>query len=173
MTHTLLISIFCPDKTGLIAAITGSLFDLGVNFGDTSFSILGTGAEFTSVCDSLVNAPTLESRLRSLPELAGADLKVTPFKLSSRQAPNAKITHQITLQGADHPGLLTQLTEVLMSFQANIVRLNAERIHAPKGEIHYLIHIAAYLPVERANACLASISNTASSLQMHCHWVEV
>jgi len=60
-----------------------------------------------------------------------------------------------------------------MSFQANIVRLNAERIHAPAGEIHYLIHIATCLPVERANACLASISNTASSLQMHCHWVEV
>ena len=40
MTYVL-VSVFCPDRTGLIAAIAGRLFDLGANLGDTSFTVLG------------------------------------------------------------------------------------------------------------------------------------
>ncbi len=169
MTHTLLISIFCSDKVGLISTITGTLFDLGINLGDTTFAVLGAGAEFTTVCDSPVSPEKLLQQLRELPELVDADLKVSHFDLASLHGPNAKITHQITLQGADHPGLIAQLTEVLTAFQANIVRLNAERIPGATGT-QYLIHISAYIPEARAEACLASISNTASSLQIHCYW---
>ncbi len=170
MTQTLLISIFGPDQTGLISAITGTLFDLDVNFGDTNFAVLGAGAEFTSVCDSPLSPELLEQHLKNIPELQVATVKVIPFQLSSLHGPTAKITHQILLRGADHPGLLAQLTEVLTSFEANIVRLNAERIPAPGGETQYLIHLAVYLPELRADSCLATIQNTASSLQMHCHW---
>jgi glycine cleavage system transcriptional repressor len=169
MTHTLLISIFCPDKTGLISSITNTLFDLGVNFGDTNFAVLGAGAEFTAVCESPVGSEEVEKCLRFLPGLEGADIKVSYFNLPATHGPTAEITHQITLQGQDHPGLLAQLTGVLMTFNANIVRLNAERIPGHL-ETQYLIHLWVYLPESRAEACLASISNTASFLQMHCHW---
>ncbi len=52
MDGTALISILCPDRAGLVAAIAGHLFDLGVNLRDTSFAVLGQGAEFTAVCVS-------------------------------------------------------------------------------------------------------------------------
>ena len=45
MTTTALISIICEDHPGLIADVTGRLFDLGVNLGDTTFAVLGGGAE--------------------------------------------------------------------------------------------------------------------------------
>ncbi len=168
MTHSLLISIFCPDRTGLVSSITGTLFNLGVNLGDTSFTVLGSGAKFTTVCDSPVNQQELENHLRLLPELDEADIKVNPFELSRTHAPNANITHKITLRGADHPGLIAQLSEVFIAFEANIVRLNAEKIPG-KEEDQYLINISVYIPESRVDACLASITNTASFLQMHCH----
>ncbi|MEN8217184.1 MAG: amino acid-binding protein [Pseudomonadota bacterium] len=170
MTHSLLISIFCPDRTRLVSSITGSLFNLGVNLSDTSFVVLGAGAEFTTVCDSPVNQEELESHLRALPELEGADIKVSQFSLSKIHGPNAKISHIITLRGANHPGLIAQLSEVIMAFDANIVRLDAETIPGNEGE-QYLINLSVCIPESRVDACLASVTNTASSLQMHCHWV--
>ena len=51
MATTALISILCPDRIGLVAAIAGRLFDLGGNLADTTFAVLGGGAEFTAVCE--------------------------------------------------------------------------------------------------------------------------
>ena len=46
-----LVSVFCPDRTGLVSAIAGRLFEIGANLGDTSFAVLGAGAEFSAICD--------------------------------------------------------------------------------------------------------------------------
>ena len=171
MKQALLISIFCPDKTGLIAAITGALFDLNVNLGDTSFAVLGGGAEFTTICESPSSPAEIEAYLQALPELEKANIKVSIFDMASTHGANANITHRITVWGSNHPGLVARLTEVF-EFEANIVRLNAEKIPGETEE-QYLIQISAYIPESRASACLASISNTASSLQMHCRWMTV
>ena len=72
MAATAIISIFCPDRTGLIAAITGYLFDLGANLGDTGFTVLGAGAEFNAVCEIPIDLEfsQIEAGLGALPELA-------------------------------------------------------------------------------------------------------
>ena len=167
MHNVYLVSVLSSDKTGLVSAISGCLFDLGVNLGSTSFTILGSGAKFTAVCESEsdLSKEDLEAALASLPELSGAEIQVVDFEFSPSPAANTEITHRITIQGGDHPGLVARLTEVFMEFDANIVRLNAEPI-SNDGEKQYLIRIAVWMPANREHACLASISNTASSLQM-------
>ena len=61
MADTALVSIICEDYAGLIAEVTGHLFDLGVNLGDTTFAVLGGAAEFTSVCELTpgIESPTV------------------------------------------------------------------------------------------------------------------
>ena len=49
MHNAYLVSVLSSDKTGLVSAISGCLFDLGINLGSTSFTILGSGAKFTAV----------------------------------------------------------------------------------------------------------------------------
>jgi glycine cleavage system transcriptional repressor len=172
MTHSLLISIFCPDRTGLVSSITSTLFNLGINLGDTTFAVLGGGAKLTTVCDSPLSPEEVESHLCSIPELNGADIKVSRFDLPQIHGPTAHITHKITLQGANHPGLIAQLSEVFVAFDTNIVRLDAEKIPGNEGE-QYLINFSVSIPQSRVDPCLASICNTASSLQMQCHWISV
>ena len=46
---SLLIQLFARDEPGLVSSVSGCLFDLGLNLGDTTFAVLGTGAEFTVV----------------------------------------------------------------------------------------------------------------------------
>jgi len=170
MKHYLL-SLFCADRHGLISSVTGALFDLGINIGDSNFSLLGQGAKYTAVCalPSNLSQESLQEQLQQLPQLSDAKISLTPYELSPKPASNANITHHITLQGRDQPGLVTRLTEVFSEFEANIVHLNTKSF--PQADVdHYLIRIAAFLPSERATACLATIENTASSMQISCEW---
>lgn len=164
---TVLISIFCPDRTGLVAAITGHLFDVGANLGDTSFAMLGSGAEFTSVCDlpAGVGVAELEADLAALPELQNARIAVRPFELEAATGPLGRITHRIVLSGGDRPGLIARLSEVFGQFKANIVRLDAQRV--PEQGL-YVTRLAVSIP-ERSEACLNTVANTAGELNLSCH----
>jgi glycine cleavage system transcriptional repressor len=171
MAHLALVNIFCADATGLIAAVTGRLFDLGVNLGDTSFAVLGEAAELTAICElpDELGLATVERELRALPVLAAAALSVAPFAFRPTHAPSAKITHRIEIIGDDSPGLVARLSEVLGNFGANIVTLNSEHIPGASGA-KYLSRLAVWLPADKANACLATIANTAAQLSLDCRW---
>src|SRR3989304_4944663 len=108
MATTALTSIICADITGLVAAITGRLFDLGANLGDTTAAVLGGAAEFTTVCElpDGLSLKTVEGELRALPALAGATLTIAPFSYRAVHGPSAHITHRIEITGPHSPGLL-------------------------------------------------------------------
>ena len=164
---TVLVSVFCPDRTGLVAAITGRLFDLGVNLGDTSFAMLGSGAEFTSVCDlpGGVTASEVETDLGGLALLKDAAITVRTFDLEAAHGPQGRITHRVVVTGGDRPGLVARLSEVFGQFQANIVRMDAQRV--PEQGI-YITRFSVSIPA-RIEACLNTISNTAGELNLSCH----
>lgn len=171
VTEPLLVSVFSPDRTGLIAAIAGTLFDLGANLGDTSFAVLGEGAEFTAVCEfqETTEPSVVEQALSALPQLESAEVRVTRFGLSPEHSPTGNASHRIRLRGGDHPGLIARLSETFIDFDGNIVRLHADRIRTRNAEL-YAIDMDVCLPPARAEACLAAVANTASNLQMSCEW---
>ena len=165
------ISISCPDRVGLVSAITGQVFDLGGNLGDTTFAVLGAGAEFTSVCDfpDDVDLSTVEDIMSRLPELDGAEVSVSRFDLAPVHGPSGRVTHRIAVSGGDRPGLIARLCELFVQSRANIVRLNAERIPGPDGG-EYVVNIAVNIPEESTQTCLATVANTAGELSLNCHW---
>jgi len=174
MSTTTLVSIIGPDRIGLVSAITGRLFDLGADLGDTSFAVLGGGAEFTAICEfpSGMKPEILEAELKALPENADAEVNVSHFDLQSAHPASETITHTITVSGGDSPGLMARLCEVFQQFNANIVRLNSERI--PGGAHNqYVISAAVAMSVANEQTCLATITNTAGELGLDCEWEKV
>lgn len=169
----MLVTVFCPDRTGLVAAIAGRLFEVGANLGDTSFAVLGAGAEFSTICQipDHISAGELQADLAELPELAGADIEVTPFGLDAQHGPSAKITHVVTVAGGDRPGLVARLSEVFTQFKANIVRMDAQRI-PEGGTSRYITRFAVSIPPESRSACLNTAANTAGELGLTCTWEE-
>ena len=97
--HTALVSILCEDRPGLIADVTGRLYDLGINLGDTTFAVLGSGAKLTLVAKlpSDISIPDVEEELRSIPVLRGADVEVAPFAYRDTHDQSAHITHRIEI----------------------------------------------------------------------------
>jgi len=165
MAHDVRIAISCPDRTGLLSALTGRLFDLGADMGDASFAVLGESAEFATVArlpDS-ISADDVRNALAALPEIENADISVTAFSLGVTHGESAHVTHRIEVRGTDRPGLVARLTEAFADYGANIVRMDCERISGGRAE-DYVIRIEAWIPETRAETCLAAVDNTAQSL---------
>jgi glycine cleavage system transcriptional repressor len=173
MTTVALVSVLCEDNRGLIAAITGRLFDIGANLGDTTFAVLGSAAEFNAVCElpDGLSLAAVETELAQLPSLAKARISVTPFGYQPVHAEQAHITHRIEITGKDSPGLVARLSEVFLQFGANIVRLNSERLPGA-GDAHYMLRMAVFIPVGKEATCLATVANTAAQLALTCWWEE-
>lgn len=167
-----LITITGPDQVGLIAAITGRVFELGGNLNDTSFAVLGTGFEFSAVCDipSDVTIGQLEGSLTSLDSLSGATVRVETFDLGAAQADNARITHRVEISGGDRPGLIARLSEAFLDYGANVVRMNSVRMPGAGGSATYITRFSAYIPEGREASCRAAIDNTAQQLECEASW---
>jgi glycine cleavage system transcriptional repressor len=171
--HNVLVSIFCPDRTGLVSAITGRLFDLGANLGDASFAVLGAGAEFTAICQlpSHIAAGELQAELAKLPELRDARISISGFGLGTELTATARITHIVTVGGGDRPGLIARLTELFASFGANIVRMDAQTL-PDHGHGRYVTRFALAIPPNSLASCLAAVDSTAGEMGLSCAWTE-
>ncbi len=165
MASVALVSILCRDRVGLVSAIADHLFGAGVNLGDTAFAVLGTGAEFTSVCElpDGVTIQELEEGLARIPELEGAQVRVVPFAFEPSPGPMGRITHRVEVSGGDQLGLIARLSEIFTHYGANIVRLEAQKLPDRQGG-RYVTRFAVSLPPDRAEICLAAVGNTAGSL---------
>lgn len=164
MPHSLHVQVFCPDRTGLVAGLTGALFDLGANLGDTRFAVLGQRAEFSGVVmvPAGLTPEQVHAALEGVPEARDADIIVTPYDTWSRPDGGPDITHHVYVSGGDRPGLVTRLAEVFGDFGANIATMNAQVMPHEAGQ--YIIRFAVAIPPGRADACLATVSNTAQAL---------
>lgn len=169
MSQLFLVSVVCPDRSGLVSAIAERLFDLGANLGDAAFAVLGTGAEFTAVCDMPddVAAAEVEAALRELPETGGGDVSVRAFGYADEKADSGRITHRIEVSGGDRPGLVARLAEVFQQYGANIVRLNSSR-SGRGAHAAYAVRISAHIPADCTDSCLNTVANTAGELGLVC-----
>jgi glycine cleavage system transcriptional repressor len=169
--NAVLVSIVCRDRPGLVAAISGRLYDLGANLGDTTFAVLGEGAEFTAVVNLAKgqSAADIRAELAGLEEIGDGTVEVRDWQLATMHGPSGRITHRIEVAGGDQPGLIARLSEVFGQFGANIVRLNAETIPGTGGA-QYVTRFAVSIPAERADACLATVGNTAGELRLVFRW---
>jgi len=173
-SHTALVSIMCEDRPGLIADVAGRLYELGINLGDTTFAVLGSGAKLTLVAKlpSDISISDVDEELRSMPVLRGADLEVAPFAFRETHDQSAYITHRIEITGDDSPGLIARLSEALRPMGANIVELNSESV-AGAGGARFMLRMAIWVPTGKEAVCMATIANTAGQMNLSCRWEQV
>lgn len=174
MASVALVSILCRDRVGLVSAIADCLFMAGVNLRDTSFAVLGRGAEFTAVSElpEGVDAAQLGRQLAAVPELEGAQVRVVPYAFDPHPGPMGQITHRIEVSGGDQLGLIARLAEIFTQNGANIVRLDAQKLPDAEGG-RYVTRFSVWLPADRAELCIAAVENTAGSLGLTSHAEEV
>lgn len=165
-----LISIIGRDRTGVVSAVSGYLFEIGANLADSSFAVLGEAFEFSCVAtfENGSEMAEVEKGLAALDLLQGARISVTRFHYELERGDSAEITHLVEITGGDRPGLVARISEVLVDYDANIVRMSSRRVPQEDGSFDYRTRFAINVGEGRLMALEAALYNTAGSLRLDC-----
>ena len=123
------VSAIGRDRPGIVAGLTRTLLEHGVNIEDSQMSILR--GHFSMML--LVSAPddVDAQQLRQDLSHTGDELGLEALsvgEVSVEQAGQARSSHVITVYGADHPGILHSLSASLSQLGVNIVDLTTRLV---------------------------------------------
>jgi glycine cleavage system transcriptional repressor len=118
-----MLTLVGTDRPGIVARLSGALYDAGCNLGDTSMARLGGNFAVMLMVEG-VESGRLEQLLRPVVEDFGLRLHVDPIEGALHAQQEANV--QVTVYGADRPGIVAQVTGALFRAGFNILDLNSD-----------------------------------------------
>ena len=142
------------DRPGIVAAISGALFELGGNIEDSQMSILG--GHFAVML--IVSTPASVSRDQLATELGAVrerlGLEAITFNDLDELPPEASTpSHVLSVYGSDHPGIVHSVTAALAERGVNITDLET-RITGGDEPVYAMI-----MEIALGNATAAAIED--------------
>ncbi|HSW64134.1 MAG TPA: ACT domain-containing protein [Dissulfurispiraceae bacterium] len=118
--------IMGPDRPGIIAAVSKTLFEYGCNLEDVSQTILQAAfvGIFIGTMNEMQSEETVLSALRAEVEPGGLAVHLSLMQESAGELPLSE-SFVITTIGPDRPGLVAGITEILAMNSVNITNLKA------------------------------------------------
>jgi glycine cleavage system transcriptional repressor len=158
------VSVFGRDRPGIVAAVTRVLADAGGNLEDTSMTILrGHFAMMLVVTGPAGSgAGELEARLDPVAERLDLQISVRPVTDDVTAAAGGGARYAAAVYGADRPGLVARVSEVLAALQVNIVDLQTRVVGDPDPV--YAMHFELEVPAGRAAQVEADLRAVAGEL---------
>jgi len=134
MTHMALTAVG-TDRPGIVAALTGALYDLGCNIEDADSSVLRGVFAVTLVvaAPSELDGPALERAARSALGPISATVSVRPIDDDAGLPAHA--THRMRARGADRPGIVALLSRLLADRGINMTAFSAFSSHADDADV--------------------------------------
>jgi glycine cleavage system transcriptional repressor len=153
------------DQTGVVAALSGALVELGCNLSDAQMAVLQGYASMMLVVDAPPSVTTdqLHSALARGTEGLGQALWVQPLS----EAPVAAAAGPlwvVSVQGADRPGVVYEVTRLLAEDGLNIVDLQA-RSSGPVASLAIQVSVP---PDIDGNKVAARLDHLRDSLDLSC-----
>jgi glycine cleavage system transcriptional repressor len=118
-----MLTVVGADRAGIVARLTEALYRGGCNLGEAAMARLGGNFAVMLMVEGS-DAAALERLLKPVIAELGLRLHVDRSRgeLHTRQDPNV----QVTVYGADRPGIVAQVTGALFRAGFNILDLNCE-----------------------------------------------
>ena len=138
------VSVVGVDRPGIVAAVTGALYEHGANVEDTSMSILRGHFAMTLV----VVAPGLVSEVEAA--LAGVaaswELLVGVREITGDvETRPAAAPYVVGVYGSDRPGIVARVTSLLAESGVNVTDLTT-RLQGAAGEETYVMLMEVDVP---------------------------
>ena len=135
------------DRPGIVASVTKVLFQLGCNLEDSTMTRLG--GEFTIMLMFTAPARLTQLRLERTFQALSRRLKLAThlqaLTASEARAKASRSTYLISVYGADHPGIVYRVSELLARRWVNITDISTHRTGG-KGKPLYLMLLEVELP---------------------------
>lgn len=139
------------DKIGIVADITRALFELGANINDSSHTIIGNQFAMLLLI-STTPGSTVEKIKDSFKEVSEKrNLTIHVHQLQDediyRKTSDPGQLCVIHLYGADKPGIVFQVTNLLAKNNVNITDLSTRRF-GTEGNPIYIMYLEAEVPYD-------------------------
>lgn len=142
------------DRPGIVAAVTKTLLDHGVNVEDSQMSILR--GHFSMMLLLAAPEDVEAERLRGDLELTARKLgleALTIDEVAFDEATRPEASHLITVYGADHPGILHAVSSTLAGLGVNILDLTT-RLAGEDDDAIYVAALEVLVPDEASSDTL-------------------
>lgn len=161
------------DCRGLIASITGTLFDQGANLLESGFHSVKGRFEFHAVAAFPLDIAEsdVSDALSSVEALSGADIYIAPWSDVTDGA-GVTVTHRVIIDGGDRPGLVARLSEILSDSGADIIQMRSEQRDGDAGRRHMTLFDLS-LDTKQATSLENALVNTAGSLNLKLSFIAV
>jgi glycine cleavage system transcriptional repressor len=158
------VSVFGRDRPGIVAAVTRALADAGCNLEDTSMTILRGHFAMMLVVSGAAGSGVANLEAELMPVAARLDLQVNVRVVA--EAVTAAVSKgerwSAAMYGADRPGLVARVSEVLAARDVNIVDLETRVIGEPDPV--YAMHFELQVPAGTASQVEADLRAVAREL---------
>jgi glycine cleavage system transcriptional repressor len=156
MAHRWIVTALGKDRPGIVAGVTKILYQLGCNLEDSAMTRLE--GEFAIMLIFSVPARASAERLREafapLERQLGLAVHLKPLTASEARAPKARgRAFQISVYGADRPGIVFRVSEALAKLHVNITDVHAHR-SVGGGPSLYLLLLEVEVPPRRSAQAL-------------------
>lgn len=159
------ITVVGADQPGIVAGVTGALYRLGCNIADSSCAMLAS--EFAMILiisrQDLLTEAQLQQELVPVCNQMGLTLSIRQLSSKERdkREPEGELC-QITVYGADQPGIVYHVTRKLADQQINILDLQTKLAGTEQNPV-YIMLLEAALPenisVSTVEAMLAGLKD--------------
>lgn len=134
--HWYMLTVVGGDRPGIVAKLTDALYRGGCNLGEASMVRLGENFSVMLMVEGADTA-VLERLVRPVTDALQLRLHIDPIhgRLHHHQEPNV----QVTVYGADRPGIVAQVTGALAGAGFNILDLNSDVGGSAERPIYVMI----------------------------------
>lgn len=148
-----MLTIVGVDRPGIVAKLTEALFRGGCNLGEASMARLGGNFSIMLMVEGAESA-AVEKLVRPVTDALGLHLHIDPIQgeLHRHVEPNV----QVTVYGADRPGIVAQATLALNAVGFTILDLNTDVAGTDEQPIYIMLidgyAVGGVAPIEQAMA---------------------
>lgn len=132
-----------PDRPGMVAALTGALAGLAANLEDTAMTRLAGQFAMMLVVDAgPMTADQVAAALEPPARALGMSVAVVAAAGASGPGdagPPEPGRWQLSIHGADQPGIVHQVTTLLAGLGANVVDLRSRLVGGPEAPVYVVV----------------------------------
>ena len=138
MSSWYMLTLVGQDQAGIVARVTKALYELGCQLGETSMMRLGGNFTMMLMTQYDGEPAQLQSKLAKVADAMQLRLHIDPIegRLHDHIVPNL----QISVYGADRPGIVARVTDLLERHQFNILDLESD-VGGTTQKPFYIMHI--------------------------------
>ena len=145
MNTSIVLSVLSDDRPGIVETLSDVLSRHDGNW--TESSMLSLAGKFAGILLVEVPSGEADSFIRAMDELAGQGIRVVAEASPSKTATDDSRYVALELVGQDRPGIVHEITEVLVRHSVNVQELETTVQSASmSGERLFMAHAKIYIP---------------------------